>query len=465
MALRQIMLAKKIKQRKADLEGYLEQERGLITRSEELERAIEEATTEEEINTVEESIEALEQEKEEVASKKGTLEDEITQMESELEELNSKEPTNTPGNGGEQRQQMQQPQIVGGETRMSKRANFGMTREQRTAYVQRAEVKEFYERVRSLMAEKRAVNGAELTIPDTVLELLRDNLDGFSKLVKYVRLRPLKGTARQTIAGEIPEAIWTEACGKLNELSFDFSQIEIDGYKVGGFIPVCKATLEDSDINLANEVEYMLGEAIGYALDKAIVYGTGVKMPLGFVTRLADATPDYGPDVSTTNIKKLPVATGVELFKSVLKTLANAKSRRARNGLVLVMNEMTWNSLVLPESLSVNAAGTIVAANGGTFPVVGAKVEFLDFVPVGDIAGGYLEKYLLSERQGGFFGASEHVRWIEDEVVFKGTARYDGKPVRPDSFILFNIQNAEPTKSVAFAPDKANEATETPDGA
>lgn len=341
---------------------------------------------------------------------------------------------------------------------MAKRFKHGMTREQRLAYLERQEVKDFYERVKGLVNEKRAVSGTELLIPDTVLDLIRDNMDGYSKLYKYVRVRPLKGTARQNIAGEIPEAIWTEMVGKLNELDFDFSQIEVDGYKVGGFIPVAKSILEDSAVSLADEIEYVLAEAIGYGLDKAIVYGKGTKMPLGFVTRLADTEAEL--DVSDTNIDTIDITekTGIDFFKAILKSVAATKSRRSRNGMVFVMNEQTWLSYILPESLAINAAGTIVAAGNSTFPAIGAKVEFLDFVPVGDIVGGYLEKYLLAERQGGFFGASEHVRWIEDEIVFKGTARYDGKPVRPESFFAINILGEVdgPETDMDFAPDLAN---------
>ena len=38
---------------------------------------------------------------------------------------------------------------------------------------------------------------------------------------------------------------------------------------------------------LAGEIIDALGRAIGLALDKAILYGTGTRMPLGIVTRLA----------------------------------------------------------------------------------------------------------------------------------------------------------------------------------
>ena len=81
-------------------------------------------------------------------------------------------------------------------------------------------------------------------------------------------------------------------CGAINELSFVFNQVTLDGYKVAGFVPVCNSLLEDNDINLASWIVEMISESIGLAMDKAILYGKGAagKMPLGIVTRLAQAS-------------------------------------------------------------------------------------------------------------------------------------------------------------------------------
>src|SRR5690606_29142906 len=136
------------------------------------------------------------------------------------------------------------------------------------ALLVRAEVKEFLDAVRSKIGEARAVTGAELTIPDVLLELLRDNLYRYSKLITKVRVRPLSGKAREPSRGGVPEAVWPELVAKLNELRFGFNQVEVDGYKVGGFVPLPNSILEDSDIALASEGLDMLGQAIGLALDK-----------------------------------------------------------------------------------------------------------------------------------------------------------------------------------------------------
>ena len=92
---------------------------------------------------------------------------------------------------------------------------------------------------------QRAVNGADLTVPIVFLDLISENMFRYSKLLNRVRVRNVNGEARQTIAGTVPEAIWTEMCAAINELQFVFNQVTVDGYKVAGFVPVCNSILED----------------------------------------------------------------------------------------------------------------------------------------------------------------------------------------------------------------------------
>lgn len=99
--LKQLMLSKKIEQRKSSLTELLNQEEGFKTRSQELETALEEAQTDEEIEAVEESINTLDTEKADLEEKKTKLEGEIADLEGELEQLNSKEPINKKRNEGD----------------------------------------------------------------------------------------------------------------------------------------------------------------------------------------------------------------------------------------------------------------------------------------------------------------------------------------------------------------------------
>lgn len=322
------------------------------------------------------------------------------------------------------------------------RYQLGMTSQQRNDYVLRSVVSGFYSQVRNLPNS--------IPVPLTILQVIRDNIFQQSKLVKYVNLQPVSGNSRQIISDSLLEAVWVDAFQSLKEFQVDISGLEMESYRLGGFIPICTSTLKDGDYILSGEFEYKLTQAISYALDKAIIYGTDRMMPLGFATRLADTLAT--PNLVTTNIRKIDdtALDGTGLIVQMIAELMNAKGNKSTRGMVLAMNETTWKGSILPAAVSASC-GLITTANGGYFPALDATIEFLDFIPDGDIVGGYLEKYLLAERSGATIGVSDQVRFLTDEVVFRGTANYDGAPVNPDSFILLNINNREPATTVPFA--------------
>ena len=465
--LKQLMISKKIEQRKAELVALVEQETALKTREAELEAAIDEAKTDEELTVVEENIGKLDEEKKELEEKKSKLEGEIAQLEGELEQLNVKDPTrNNPPAQGTGRNEINK----GGEVRMKRGFFAGMNRGEVESIIARDEVKDFLTRTRELMTEKRAVTGAGLLIPDVLLGLLRDNLHRYSKLITRVNLKVVGGTARQNIAGAVPEAIWTEMVGTLNEVDIVFNQIEVDGYKVGGYIAIPNSILEDSDINLADEIMAALGQGIGLALDKAILYGTGVKMPVGIVTRLAETVqPAYWgvneqawTDLSESNllVSDPAAVTPASFFADLVAKLGIVQANYSNGNLFWAMNTQTYRTLQ-SKAINFNAAGMVVAGVQNTVPIIGGDAVLLDFIPNNHIIGGYGSLYLLAERAGVKMAQSEHVQFIQDNTVFKGTARYDGRPVFGEAFVALNISQAQgavapdPT-DVAFAPDVAN---------
>lgn len=455
MALKKLMLRKNIEDKKAALAKLREAEADFEAREKELAASIEEVNTQEERDAVMGEIEKFDSEKAEHDQKVTDLDKEVRDLEAELEALEQKDEAPAPADP--------EPEERKDKRHMETRKFFGMNTQERDAFFAHEDVKNFLETVRTNMKEKRAVNNAGLLIPEVMLPLLRQVTEENSKLIGKVNKQSVPGTARQTISGTIPEAVWTEMCGKLNELDMLFNGVEVDGYKVGGFIAICNAILEDSDIALATEIINTLGAALGYALDKAIVYGTGTKMPLGIVTRLAQSSQpaDYPAaartwvDYHSTHFKKTN-ATGAGLFKEIVKAKKLTNNKYSKDALVFLMNENTKDDLTI-ESIGVNLNGAIVAGMQGTMPITGGEIVELSFIPDGDIVLGHLDTYLLAERAGVQIGSSEHVRFIEDQTVFKGTARYDGLPVIAEAFAVINIANTNPTTSVNFAPDTANE--------
>ena len=483
MALRQVVITKKIQALRKQLEDlkardadFEQRKADLKKREAELEAAVDEITEEtsdEDKAAVDESVEAFEKDQEafeeelkQHEEEKQKLEDEIRKLQAELDELNNRAKNPVPMPKHENHENHENHERKGGEIKMKRGFFANMNRSEIEAFVTREDVKEFLARVREFKGEKRAVTGAELTIPDVMLELLRDNLYRYSKLITKIRLKPVGGKARQNIMGAVPEGIWTEAVGKLNELSFGFSQVEVDGYKVGGFIAVPNSTLEDSDVNLANEILDAFGQALGLAADKAILYGTGVKMPLGIATRLAQTekpsnwgtnAPEW-KNLSATHLVKFDPSgmSPEEFFAELILYLGVAEPNYSSGGTFWAMNRKTRMKL-LSKAVTFNAAGAIVAGMNNAMPVEGGDIVELPFVPDDDIIGGFGDLYLLAERAGANLAASEHAKFVEDQTVFKGTARYDGAPVFGEGFVIVNINNTAPTTSVPFPQDVANQ--------
>lgn len=472
MALRSLMAKKKLDEAKKQLDEARKKREALTLREQELEASIAEAETEEEKATVEAAVEEFEADQAAADTEIQELEKKVGDLERELQEVEEKANTKTqptPAGDGEENRGRKERTAMGVKI-TSKRARelFGaMSLEERSQLFEEERVKGFLEEVRTCIKEKRALANAGLLIPDEFLGIIRENIERYSKLTRHVFTRSIKGTGRVTVMGTIPEAVWTEMCAALNELDLSFAQAELDGYKVGGFIPVCNATLEDSDIDLAAEILTALGEAIGKALDKAILYGKGKskKMPLGILTRLAQTSKpsDYSDnmrpwqDLHTSNIKTLSAELeGLTLYRQLLLDCGAAKGKYSRGEKVWCMNETTYTALKAA-MLSINAAGAVVSAVEGTLPVIGGIVEVLNFMPDNVILGGYLDLYTLIERAGMRFAQSDQVRFLEEQTVFKGSARYDGLPLIAEAFVAIGLNGVTPSPDdVTFVEDTAN---------
>lgn len=476
MALRQIMLSRKIEQKKNELADLREKDADFQTRETDLEKAIEEAQTEEEQKLVEDEVEKFETDKTAHDEAKAKLETEIGDLEAELEASEADPPApdqreNKPEKKVRTNIRMDKTAMNIRSLPMNVRAFEALPTETREAIVQRDDVKDFLARIRSMKGQSRAIQGGDLEIPVAFLELISENMYRYSKLLNRVRVRNVPGEARQTIAGTVPEAVWTEMCGAINELTFVFNQITLDGYKVAGYIPVCNSLLEDtvSNLDLASWIIEMLSESIALAEDKAILYGKGsaAHMPLGIVTRLAqDAQPAGYPanapawvDLSDTNIIKIDGTslTGAQFWSQLTLAAGNTFTRYSRGNQFWAMNSKTYAQLK-SKLITFTATGDIVANLFGTLPIINGDIDILEFIPDGDIIGGYGDLYLWADRRSIAIDQSEHVQFIQDNTVFRGKARADGAPIIPGAFVAININNTDVTTVMDFAADTANDA-------
>ena len=473
--LKVLMLRRSIDAKKAELAEMERKDADFQTREAELETAINEVEpgNAEQEAAVNAEIEAYEADKAAHDEAKQKLSADIEGLEAELDEIERNAPKPpTPESHkttDNVRGDMHMETINIRALPKTARAFDALPAERRSAILAQEDTKTFLSQLRGMKGQSRAITGAELTIPVVFLDLIAENMFRYSKLLNRVRVRNVSGQARQTIAGTVPEAVWTEMCGAINELNFVFNQVTLDGYKVAGYVPVCNSLLEDNDINLASWIVEMLSESIGLAMDKAILYGKGSasRMPLGIVTRLAqeNAPSDYPAnapawvDLHETNILKIggDSVTGAQFWSALMAATGATYTRYNRGTMFWAMNSKTYATLK-SKLITFTATGDIVANLFGSLPIVTGDIDVLEFIPDGDIIGGYGDLYLLAQRSGMSIESSYEVQFLQDNTVFRAKQRADGMPIIPGAFVAININNQEVTTAMDFAADTANDA-------
>lgn len=428
MALKRLKLQKQLMLRKTAFDALAERETKIQKRSEELEAAIEEAKTDEDMTLIEGEVEEHEKKKADFEKEKTDLENEIRELETELDELASKEPE-----GRSQAPAPVQTRSATGTAQVQNIfdgvGNMKVNKTQLRAAIRESlnkpEIRDFYSNVREVIMNKRAVANADLTIPTEVLDRIQPLIGEHSKLYAEVEVVQLNGEGRAIIDGAIPEGIWVEMVGAVQELEDAFDAVEIDGYKVGGFVPVPNSVLDDSMINLAMHIENRIARAIGKALDKAILKGTGAagKQPVGVIPTITANAVDSESKLG-----------------ALLSNLATVETDEDDSEEVIaVMNRKTYFKQFMPQTVATTSDGRQVVQDVRNANLAGLRVVLTPYMDDDKVLFGAFKRYMLGERQDVTLTSSTEVRFIEDQTVFKGIARYDGKPVKASAFQLVNI--------------------------
>lgn len=472
-ALRVLVLNSEITALRAQLTPLEQTRDGFAAREEQLRQALSEITetsTDEERSAVSAAVDAFENDRSANAAEIARIQGEIDTRSAEIARLEA-EQTPPPASN---------PTVSNSDTRnndhhersfvpmnnTTERRWFGLTYAERDALIAKDTTRDFLQRFRALREQQNSATGAELGIPTEFMQILRDLTYQNSKLWPYVHSESIRGHSRQNIAGTGAEAVWTEMLANINEISLDFTQLEMDGYMLAGYMAISNAVLQDdADLQLLTSILNAMGEANARALDKAIVYGTGKKMPVGFVTRLAAATTptwwgnDQGDftDLHTSHILKLDIDTtsGAAFFGTLIEALGVADPKYSDGRVFWVMNRKTHIRL-MSKALAFNAAAAITAGISNTFPIVGGDIVELEFMADNDIAGGFGSLMRMAEREGLSIASSDIPFFLRNMTVYRSIGRYDGKPARGEAFVMVNFHNTAPTTSISFAPDYAN---------
>ena len=414
--LKQLKIQKAIEIKRNKLKELETKMDAIVKRSEDTKKALEESETEEDIKTVEATITQIEVEKTEIEVEKKNIEDEISELEVELEDVEERE---AQANKKTQKRDKGESEAM---NRMQVRELL-----KTGEYYKRSDVIEFYDKFKNL----RAVTGGELAIPEVIVNRIMDILGDYSAIYNLVDRIQVKGTARILIDTDTTPASWVEQnaslpVGDVGTLAY----LDFDGFKVGKVTFVDNYLLQDSVINLDEYVSKKIARAISLALEISILSGTGLagKQPTGII-----------PSIPLEN--QVDVTAGSPMSEYVKPIGLIDTGEDVVGEITAVMRRSTYYAYFLELSVNVNSDGEVV----GRLPnltrpdILGIPVVFSNHMGADEVLYGEFDKYTLVERESIAIDNSEHVRFVEDQMAFRGKGRFDGKPTKPDAFALVTI--------------------------
>ena len=241
-----------------------------------------------------------------------------------------------------------------------------------------------------------------------------------------VRIPTVHTTSHATNLFGGVSAVWSNEASDISSTTNEpeFRQVVLDAKKLTGYTVTSLELLTDSIISLEALLMGMFADALAYFEDDAFINGTGAGQPLGIIN--ADALVTQG------------VEAGQAATTIVWENIVNMYSRMLPQSL----GRAVWvaHNDIFPQlatmSLNVGTGGSAIwLTNGvGSAPmtILGRPVIFTEKAQTlgtaGDIFFVDFGYYLIGDRQSLVTSSSEHVRFTQDQIVWKFVQREDGRP-------------------------------------
>lgn len=402
--LKQILLTKKINRCKEKLEEYLTKRNELTEQIEQLESAVDEVTTDDEMKDVEESANELTEQLDEVNTQVKALEEEKQQLEDELASIEEDE-----------QPQEENEEAERGAKQMPKREKIKNNEE--VSYQERAKkaINGYVHRQERNVTGFKTTDG-EVLIPEEILQAYKKPVDQVD-LKQYVRT--VKVNSKN---GSMP--VIKRAEGKMNsteELAVNpelakptFTEVKYNVTTYRGYIPVSQEMIDDADYDVAGLIAESINDQTLNTTNESIA-----KVVKGLTAKSVTGV-DGLKDLINKDIKKVY---NVKLYVSA-SLYAALDKLKDKNGRYLLQDSITAASgkMLLGKEVVV-LDDDVIAASG----------EMKGFV--GDLAAAvtYFDRVQTT------------VRWTDNEIygqLLSGVVRFDVQKVDTDAGFYITYTDA-----------------------
>lgn len=238
------------------------------------------------------------------------------------------------------------------------------------------------------------------------------------------------------------QAYWADEGGTITGSKPKFRQMEMNLHKLTGLCYATDELLAD-EVALESVIMDAFASEFAFKLDDAFVNGDGVSKPLGILNTnngsLVVVSKESGQAASTVVIQNI-----VKMYSRLWA--------RSRGSAVWYINQD-----ILPQlftmTLAVGSGGSVVYMPAGQ--IAGQPFDTLLGIPVipieqcasltsqGDIILADMSQYVAISKGAMQAASSIHVRFVNDESVFRFTYRCDGQPAWNSALTPFKGSNTQ----------------------
>ncbi len=290
---------------------------------------------------------------------------------------------------------------------------------------------------------KQALSGAEVTIPQTVIDTVLTDIESNHPLLAAFNIQNTFGAVKWIYSDDTQQLAQWGALGAeiTKELSGNIHAIDFSTNKLSAFIPVPKDLIDLAPAYLDAYVRRILADALAYGLEYGFIKGSGKDEPIGVIKDLKGSVLEgVYSDKSKVALKSF----GVKDYCGVVSKLSKKSSGKSRvvSSVDLIVNPTDYIEKVIPATTVLATDGTY-KANIFPFPT---KVYQSEMVEQGTAVLGLINRYVpcLSTGKEGKVEYSDQYQFLEDNRVYLIKLYGTGRAKDNNDFVYLDISALEP---------------------
>jgi HK97 family phage major capsid protein len=304
---------------------------------------------------------------------------------------------------------------------------------------------------KAALAEGAGVQGGYTVFPEFSSDLLKIAIEE-SVLASRGRIIPMAGAEvhipqlDQTTAPSSGQtaytggmvASWQAEAAARSETEPKFKQVTLRANELTGYSLASRTLLADNGVGLEALLSTLIRETVSWYLDYGCFQGTGANQPLGVLN-----APGLVTTASRDTSSKFKLADAATMLGYLLP-----KCRRAACWFMgpdvfqqlVQLVDASGRVVFLPNLITGAPTGSAQVMPDNNMILFGLPVFFTEKLPAlgtkGDVMLIDPQFYLIGKRQEIEIAASEHYRFINNQIAWRFVARVDGQPWLDKPFTL-----------------------------